>query len=84
MKYSLSMRKFPRAEHEGFPEGSRYISPYIATGVTIQKFSIFKSHTSSIVLPGMAILEESNTRRVKFQYNPFFLYLRMINQSIQY
>ena len=58
MKYSLSTREIPRAEPEGFPEGSGYISPYIPTGVIIQTFSISKSYTSSIVLPGRAILEE--------------------------
>ena len=54
VKYSLS----PRAEPEGFLEGSGYISPYIPTRVIIQTFSISKSYTSSIVLPGRAILEE--------------------------
>ena len=58
MKYSLSPRKIPRAKPEGFPEGSGYISPYIPTWVMIQTFSISKSYTSSIVLPGRAILKE--------------------------
>ena len=58
MKYSLSTREIPRAEPKGFPEGSGYISPYIPTRVIIQIFSISKSYTSSIVLPGRAILEE--------------------------
>ena len=43
MKYSLSTREIPRAEPEGFPEESGYISPYIPTGVIIQTFSISKS-----------------------------------------
>jgi hypothetical protein len=58
VKYSLSTREILRAEPEGFPEGSGYISPYIPTRVIIQTFSISKSFTSSIVLPGRAILEE--------------------------
>ena len=58
MKYSMSTREIPRGEHEGFPEGSGYISPYIPTRVIIKTFSISKSYTSSIVLPGRAILEE--------------------------
>ena len=32
MKYSLSPRKIPRANCEGFPDGSGYISSYIPTG----------------------------------------------------
>ena len=40
------------------PEGSGYISPYIPTSVIIQTFSISKNYTSSIVLPGRAILEQ--------------------------
>ena len=35
MKYSRSPREILRAEPEGFPEGSGYISPYIPTRVTI-------------------------------------------------
>ena len=58
VKYSLSTRELPRAEPERFSEGSGYISPYILSCVTIQTFSISKSHTSSIDLPGRAILEE--------------------------
>ena len=58
VKYSLNTREIPRAEPKGFPEGSGYISPYIPTWVKIQTFSISKSYTSSIVLPGRAILEE--------------------------
>ena len=58
MKYCLSMREIPRAQPKGFPEGSGYISPYILTSVIIQTLSISKSYTSSIVLPGRAILEE--------------------------
>ena len=54
VKYSLSTREIPRAELEG----SGYISPFIPTRVTIQTFSISKSYTSSIVLPGRAILEQ--------------------------
>ena len=44
--------EIPRAQPEGFLEGSGYISPYILT------FSISKRFTSSIVLPGWEILEE--------------------------
>ena len=40
MKYSLGQREIPRAQPEGFPEGSGYISLYILTQVTIQTFSI--------------------------------------------
>ena len=40
VKYGRSPREIPRAEPEGFPEGSGYISPYIPTRVTIQTFSI--------------------------------------------
>ena len=58
MKYSLSKREIPRAEPKGFPEESEYISPYIPTLIIIQIFSISKSYTSSIALPGRAILEE--------------------------
>ena len=39
MKYSLSPREIPKAEPERFPKGSGYISQYIPTRVTIQKFS---------------------------------------------
>ena len=58
MKYSLSTREILRAEPKGFPKGSGYISPYIPTQVILQTFSISKSYTSSIVLPGRAILKE--------------------------
>ena len=40
MKYRLSPREIPRAEPEGFPEGSGDISSYTPTLVTIQSFSI--------------------------------------------
>ena len=56
MKYTLSTRA--RAETNGFPEGSGYISLYIPTRVLIQIFSISKSYTFSIVLPDRAILQE--------------------------
>ena len=46
LKYSLSTRELPRAEPNGFPEGSSYILPYIPTWVIIQTFSISKSYTS--------------------------------------
>ena len=58
VKYSLSTRENLRAELEGFPDGSGYISPYIPTWVIIQTFSITKHHTSSIILPSSAIFEE--------------------------
>ena len=51
-------REIPRVEPKGFPKGSGYISPYIPTSVIIQTFSIYNSYTSSIDLPGRAILEE--------------------------
>ena len=54
----MSEKEIPRAEHKGFPEGSGYISLCIPTWVIIQTFSISKSDTSSIVLPGRAILKE--------------------------
>ena len=56
VKYSLSTREMPRAEPKRFSEGSGYISPYILSCVT--PWQISKSYTSSIVLPGRAILEE--------------------------
>ena len=40
MKYCLSPKEIPRAEPEGFPEGSGNISLYTPTRVTIQSFSI--------------------------------------------
>ena len=40
MKYRLSPREIPRAEPEGFPEGSGDILSYTPTLVTIQSFSI--------------------------------------------
>ena len=58
VKYSLSTREIPRAEPKGFPKCSGYISLYIPTQVIIQTFLISKSYSSSIVLPGWAILEE--------------------------
>ena len=58
MIYSLSTREIPRTEPEGFFEGSGYISTYIPTRVIIQTFLIYKIYTSSIVLPGRAILKE--------------------------
>ena len=58
MNYSLKIREILRAEPEGVPKGSGYISPYIPTQVIVQTFSISKSYTSSIILPDSAILEE--------------------------
>ena len=58
MKYSLSLRKIPGAEPEGFSKGSVYISQYILTQVKIQTLSISKKDSSSIVLPGWALLVE--------------------------
>ena len=58
MKYSLSTREIMRTEPKGFPKGLGYISPYNPPPVIIQTFSISKSFTSSLVLPGRAILEE--------------------------
>ena len=40
MKYSLSPREIQRAKPRGFSKGSGYISAYILTQDTIQKFSI--------------------------------------------
>ena len=57
MNNSLSPRKIPRAPPLGFSSGSGYISPYILTQVIIHTFSS-KIDTSSIVLPGWAILIE--------------------------
>ena len=45
-------------EHKGFPEGSGHISLYILTWVITQTFSISKSYTFIIVLPGREVLEE--------------------------
>ena len=58
MKDSQSSREVTRAEPEGFSKGSGYISPYILTQVIIQTLSISENDTSSIVLPGKAILVE--------------------------
>ena len=57
MKYKVSLREILRAEPDCFPEGSGYILTLIPTLVIIQTFSIAKSYTSSIVLPGRAIME---------------------------
>ena len=62
VKYSLNTREIPRAEPEGFLEGSGNISLYIPTWGVIQTFSISKNFTSSIVFPGRAILKESILR----------------------
>ena len=51
VKYSLSTWEIPRAEPEGFPKGSGYISPYIPTWVIIQTFSI-----SKVILPVLSFL----------------------------
>ena len=40
MKYSLSPREIPRPKPKGLPDGLGYISSYIPTWVTMQKFSI--------------------------------------------
>ena len=48
VKYSLSMREIQRAEPEGFPEGSGYVSPYIPTWVMIKAFSISNNYTFSM------------------------------------
>ena len=62
MKYSLSTRKIPRKEPKGFSEGLGYISLFIQTQVVIQTYSISLKLTSSVKLPGRAILEESILR----------------------
>ena len=46
-------------ESEGFLKGLNYISPYLPTEVILQILSISKNYTSSMVLPGWAIFEES-------------------------
>ena len=56
VKYSPTTREIPKADPKGFPEGSGYISPFILTLVKIQTFSISKSYSSRIVLPGRALL----------------------------
>ena len=50
MKYRLSPREIPRAEPEGFPEGSGDISSYTPTQVTIQSFSITSTSQYFLVL----------------------------------
>ena len=50
MKYRLSPREIPRAEPEGFPEGSGDISSYTPTRVTIQSFSITSTSQYFLVL----------------------------------
>ena len=55
MKYGLSTREVPRAEPEGFPEGTGYISPDLSHDTDILNFyKLYFQH----VLPGRAILEE--------------------------
>ena len=41
MKFSLSSREIPRAEPEGYPEGSGYISQYIILKDGILRFNSF-------------------------------------------
>ena len=55
MKYRLSPREIPRAEPEGFPQGSGDISSYTPTQVTIQSFSITSTSQYFLVLglPGL-------------------------------
>ena len=55
---SLSLSEILRAEPERFFKVLAYISHYIPTGVIIQTLLISKNDTSSIVLPGWAILEK--------------------------
>ena len=62
MKYSLSPKKIPRAEPEGFSKGSSYISLYILNQIIRKTLSISKNDTSSIVFPGWAILDELTFR----------------------
>jgi hypothetical protein len=57
MKYKVSLREISRAEPNFFPEGSGHILTLIPTLVIIQIFSISKTYTPSIVLPGRAIME---------------------------
>ena len=49
MKYRLSLRENPRAEPEGFPDGSGDISSYTPTLVTIQSFSITSTNEYFLV-----------------------------------
>ena len=73
MTYSLSPRKILRAEPEGFLKGSGYTSPYILTQVIIQTLSISENYTSSIVLPGWAILVELFSRIALAAGSIFFI-----------
>ena len=57
MKYSLSTREIWKARPKGVPKELRLYFTVSPTLVKIQTFSISKSYTSSIVLPGRAILE---------------------------
>ena len=70
---------------KGFPEGSCYILPYIQIAVIIQTLLISKSYTYNEEIRnridpvensvgaalGNTDGQESNTRKVKFQYHPF-------------
>ena len=58
VNYNWSQGKLLRAEAKGFSKGSSYISPYIMTQIIIQTLSISKNNTSSIILPGWAILTD--------------------------
>ena len=79
MKYCLSPREIPRAEPDGFPEGSGNISLYTPTRVTIQSFSItstsqwswFRTNISQNNLPHKMM----NTNN----FDPHkYLYLKML------
>ena len=82
MKYCLSPREIPRAEPEGFPEGSGNISSYTPTQVTIQSFSITSTSQYFLVLASRALCHgsfksslgnticlEGNIATVIFQYS---------------
>ena len=75
MKYSLSP--------SFFLEGSGYIVSHILTQVIIQKLSISKNNTSSIVLPGWAILEEL-IFHIALAAGPLFSSIRPVETSWVY
>ena len=52
MKYRLSPREMPRAEPEGFPEGSGDISLYTPPLVTMQSFSITSTKEEARIRDG--------------------------------
>ena len=83
MTNSLSPWTILRAEPEGFSKGSGYISPYILTQVILQTLSNSKNDTSSIILPGWAILVKL-IFRIALAAGPKFSSIRLAQLPEQY